>query len=713
MNRISFELDNNGIAILRFDSPEGSANKLLQDDIAWMNEFISGIEKQLDMIENENEIRAVVLYSDSKNSFIHGGDIKEYLRFTLADEGRAYSLRAQEVTEKIESSRAPFVTAVSGACLGIGLEIALACEYRIASQDTQTYFGMNGVQSGLIPCAGGTQRLPRLIGTKEALDLIISGDSVNAEYAYNMGLIDEVVPDEILLEVSVERAMQLSNKEFKPQRAHFKGIQHTIVNENPIARKKLFADLRKKVKREIGSSINAPIMAIEAVEVGMSSFNRGLHVESVYFGELVVNSSTRSLIRTQMALEMVKNESISIEATDNVQKIAVVGAGLASEVASLAADAGMRVRLKGDDDAEVGSGLKYCYDYLKDKYEKEEIDELEFEHKFDLVSGTSDYSGFKRTDLVFESVEEDLKFKLDALSEIEPLLLDNAVYLSSSLVFPIAGIASNSTRPDKVIGVRLFNHRANSELIEISVIDETSVSALRDVLEFSKKLGKIPIVIKGGTGSYTMRLQLAYFNEGLNLVGEGISIETVDQAMMSLGFDEGPFMTMDEMGIDLVLNASNIIYQVQGDKIKPHPSLGLLVSNEKLGSKNGQGFYKYAKGQARFDKSIYKFFPVSSERADNMSSREIQERLMLAMVNEALICFEEGVINSPEEGDIAALLGLGFPAVVGGPFNYIDSEGAGEVLKKLHNLSVKYGARYISPILLKNTSVSAEKFYEN
>ena len=713
MNRISFELDKNGIAVLRFDSPEGSTNKLLQDDIAWLNEFVSGIEKQLDMIENENEIRAVVLYSDSKNSFIHGGNIKEYLSFTLADEGRAYSLRAQEVTEKIESSRAPFVTAVSGACLGIGLEIALASEYRIASQDTQTIFGMNGVQSGLIPCAGGTQRLPRLIGTKEALDLIISGDNVNADYAYNMGLIDEVVPNEILLEVSLERAMQLSNKEFKPQRAHFKGIQHTIVNENPIARKKLFADLRKKVKREVGSSINAPIMAIEAVEVGMSSFNRGLHVESVYFGELVVNSSTRSLIRTQMALEMVKNESVSIDATDNVQKIAVVGAGLASEVASLAADAGMRVRLKGSDDTEVGSGLKYCYDYFKDKYKNDEIDELEFEHKFDLVSGTSDYSGFKRTDLVFESVEEDLKLKLDALGEIEPLLKDNAVYLSSSLVYPLAGIASNSTRPDKVIGVRLFNHRDNSELIEISVIDDTSIGALRDVLEFSKKLGKIPIVIKGGAGSYTMRLQLAYFNESLNLVGEGISIETVDQAMISLGFDEGPFMTMDEMGIDLVLNASNIIYQVQGDKIKPHPSLGLLVSNEKLGSKNGQGFYKYAKGQARFDKSIYKFFPVSSERVDNMSSREIQERLMLAMVNEALICFEEGVINSPEEGDIASLLGLGFPAVVGGPFNYIDSQGAGEVLKNLHNLSVKYGARYISPVLLKNMSVSGEKFYEN
>ena len=713
MNSISSELDKNGIALLRINSPEHMTNKLSLDDIVWMSEFLSGIEKQLDMIENEDEIRAVVLYSENKNSFIHGGNIRQYLNFTLADEGRAYSLRAQEVTEKIESSRAPFITAVEGACLGLGLEIALACEYRIAADDPRTSFGMNGVHSGLIPCAGGTQRLPRLIGTKEALDLIISGGALTSEDALDLGLIDEVVPNELLLEIALERALEISNKEFKPQRAHFKGIQHTIVNENPIARKRLFADLRKKVKRDIGSSINAPVMAIEAVEVGMSSFNRGLHVESVYFGELVVSTNTRSLIRTQMALEVVRDESSSSQVSENLNKIVVVGDGLAHEVASLAADANMRVRMKGADDSEVGSGLKYCYDNFKEKYNNQEIDELEFEHKFDLITATSDYSGFKRADLIFESLEEELKIKLDTLGEIEPLLPENCVYLSSSLAFPIAGIASSSSRSDKIIGVRLFDYRDHSELIEISVIDETSIAALTDVLEFSRRLGKIPIVIKGGAGSYTMRLQLAYFNESLNLVGEGISIESVDRAMMDLGFEEGPFMTIDKIGVDLILKASNILYQVQGDKIKPHPSLGLLVSNEKLGVKNGQGFYKYVKGQARFDKSIYKFFPVHSERADDMSVIEIQERLILAMVNEALICLEEGVINSPEEGDIAALLGLGFPAVIGGPFNYIDSEGAGEVLKKLHNLSVKYGVRYMSPVLLKNTSVSGDKFYEN
>jgi len=208
-------------------------------------------------------------------------------------------------------------------------------------------------------------------------------------------------------------------------------------------------------------------------------------------------------------------------------------------------------------------------------------------------------------------------------------------------------------------------------------------------------------------------VQLAYFNESLNLVSEGVSIEAVEDSMVRLGFEEGPFMTIDRIGIDLVLKAFNIIYQVQGDKIKPHPSLGLLVSNERLGLKNGQGFYKYHKDQGRFDKSVYKFFPVHSEKSQSMTNKEIQERLMLAMVNEALICLSEGIIDSPQEGDIAALLGLGFPPVIGGPFNYVDSQGAGEVLKKLHNLSVKYGTRYISPVLLKDASVSGNKFYDN
>lgn len=718
MNSISFELDKNGIAILRFDDPESTLNKLHQTDIAWMLEFLANIDGKLDMIENEDEIKAVVLYSNKKNSFINGGEIREYLNFRLADEGRVYSLKAQEVTEKIESSRAPFIAAVRGSCLSMGLELALACAYRVASNNSETFFGMNGVENGLIPSAGGTQRLPRLIGTREALELMLSGDTYNSEDARELGLIDEVVPDELLLDISLERALEISNKEFKPNRGHFKGLQHTIVNENPIARKKLFNDVKKQANKDRQPSINAPLMAIEAVEVGMSSFNRGLHVESVYFGELVVSTATRSLIRTQMALEKVKQESAfsqtGVEPAFNIQKIAVVGVNqLANELSTLAADNGVRVRFKGSEDNEVGAGLKYCYDYFREKYDDQEITELEFEQKFDLISGASDYSGFKRAQIVIECEEEDLKLKLDTLKEIEPLLLTDAIYLSSSFVYAVAGIASNSVLPGRVIGIRVFNNAGSSEFVEISVTDDTSKKALSEVFEFVKRLGKIPVVVNGATGSYSIRVQLAYFNESLNLVSEGVEIDRVEDLMLKLGFEDGPFMAMDKIGIDLVLKASNLIYQVQGDKIKPHPSLGLLVSNERLGVHNGQGFYKYHKGQGRLDKAVYKFFPVHSEKSERMDSKEIQERLILAMVNEALICLEEGVINNPQEGDIIALFGLGFPTVLGGPFNYVDSEGAGVVLKKLHNLSVKHGVRYMSPVLLKDASVSGNKFYDN
>lgn len=717
MNNISFELDKNGIATLRFDNPDKPLNKLSQADLDWMLEFLTRIERQLDMIENEDEIKAVVLYSNNQKSFLSGGDVREYLEFTLADEGRGYSLKAQEVTEKIESSRAPFVAAVGGCCLGMGLEIILACTYRIASNDPQSLFGMNGVENGLIPCAGGTQRLPRLIGTREALGLILSGETLNSHDSKDMGLVDEVVPSELLLSISLERALKISNKEFKPQRGHFKGIQHTIVNENPIARKKLFNDVKKQANKDRRPSINAPIMAIEAVEVGMSSFNRGLHVESVYFGELVVSTATRSLIRTQMALEKVRSESgfskTGVESVGDISKIAVVGGNdLGNEISTLAADHGVRVRIKAKDDEDLGISLKYCYDFFKDKYDSEEINELDFEHKFDLISGTTDYSGFKRSQMIFECGEEDLKLKLDALKEIEPILQMDAIYLSSSFVYPVAGIASNSKLPGRVIGIRVFENADNSDFVEVSITEDTSDKALSEVIEFLKRLGKIVIVVNGATGSYTTRLQLAYFSESLNVVSEGVPIEKVENAILKMGFEQGPFMTIDRIGIDLVLQASNIIYQVQGDKIKPHPSLGLLVSNQRLGLKNGQGFYKYNKGLAKFDKSVYKFFPVHSEKSEDMTDKEIRERLILAMVNEALICLEEGVIDNPQDGDIAALLGLGFPSVIGGPFNYVDSEGAGDILKKLHNLSVKYGARYISPVLLKDASVSGNKFYD-
>jgi len=718
MNSISFELDKNGLAILKFDDPENSVNKLSAMDIDWMLEFLGNIEKQLDMIENEEEIRAVVLYSNKKNSFLNGGDIVEYLNFMLADEGRVYSLKAQELTERRESSRAPFVAAVAGPCLGMGLEIALACAYRIASDNPETYFGMNGVEAGLIPCAGGTQRLPRLIGTKEALDLILFGESLSSNDAELIGLVDEVAPDEILLEIALERALQISQKELKPRRGHFKGIGHTIVNENPIARKKLFTDVRKKANKSRHPSVNAPIMAIEALEVGMSSFNRGLHVESVYFGELVVSTASRSLIRSRIALEKVKEQSgvssPGAEPDYNVKKVAVIGASnLAMELISLISDHGFRVRFRGNTDQDVCSGLRYCYDYFKEKYDDQEINGLEFEQKFDLISGATDYSGIKRSQIIIECIEEDLKQKLGALKEVDTLSGDNSIYLSSSFVFPVAGIASNSAYPKRVIGARFFSPADHSELAEISITENTSTQELVRVMDFMKKLGKIPVVVNGATGSYTTRVQLSYFNESLNLVSEGVSIENIEEAMLRLGFDEGPFQTIDKIGIDSVLKASNIIFEIRGDKIKPHPSLGLLVSNDRLGYKNGQGFYNYHKGHGRLDKTVYKFFPIHSEKSGGMSDKQIQERLLLAMVNEALVCLDEGVINSPQEGDIAAILGLGFPAVIGGPFNYVDSEGAGDVLKKLHNLSTKYGTRYISPVLLKDTSVSGKKFYDS
>lgn len=718
MNNISFELDKNGLGILRFNNKESSHNKLGINDIERMLEFLGNIEKQLDIIENEEEIRAVVLHSEKEQSFISGGDIIEYLNFTLADEGRVYSLKAQELTERIESSRAPFVAAVAGPCLGMGLEMVLACAYRIASDSHDTCFGMNGIEAGLIPCAGGTQRLPRLIGTKEALDLILSGQSFGSIEAESIGLVDEVVPEEILLELSVERALQISKKELKPSRGHLKGIGHTIVNENPIARKKLFSDVKKKANKNRHATVNAPIMAIEAVEVGMSSFNRGLHVESVYFGELLVSSATRSLIRSRIALEKVMDQC-GISSTGAVldyytKKINVIGAtALAKELISLFSDHGFRVRFKGNTDEEVSSNLRSSYEYFRVKYIKQEISGLEFEQKFDLISGAADYSGIKRSQIVVDCMEEDLQVKLGALKEIDAITGGDSIYLSTSFVFPVAGIASNSTYPKRVIGARFFSPADSSQLVELSITEKTSTQELVRVMDLMRKLGKIPLVVNGGTGSYTIRLQLMYFNESLNLVSEGVPIESVEEAMLKLGFARGPFQAIDEMGIDMVLKASNIIFEVQGDKIKPHPSLGLLVSNEHLGYTNGKGFYKYHKGQGRLDKSIYKFFPVHSEKSETMGHKEIQERLLLVIVNEALICLDQGVINNPQEGDIAAILGLDFPAVVGGPFNYIDSVGAADVLKKLHNLSIKYGTRYISPVLLRDASASGKKFYES
>ncbi|MEW6144741.1 MAG: 3-hydroxyacyl-CoA dehydrogenase NAD-binding domain-containing protein [Thermodesulfobacteriota bacterium] len=719
MSSVSYTIDDAGIAVLTINTPGSTVNRLGHESFLSLEEFLNKVERELDMLESSDEIRAVVITSAKDGSFISGADPGEFLGFTLADEGRSYSLKAQELAEKIENSRAPFVAAINGECLGLGLELAIACKYRVGADNRKTALGLDQIDFGLIPCAGGILRLAKLIGTKETLDMILSGEAHDSHHSRQIGILDEVVPEEYLMSIARKRALDLSGKEFKPRRLRFGGVANALIKENPVSRKMYFDKAKKEIKESRELYLTASRMAIEALEIGVASFNRGLHVESVYFGELAVTGYSRQLIRSGIAIDEVRNDAGFSKAghktaRKKTEKIALVGEEThGAGIACLAAEKGVRVRIKSRDAGGAAKNLKACFDFFMEKLANHETDELGAEKSLDLISAAPDYTGFKRADIVIESAGEDPDVKRGILKDVEPLMSGECIYVSNSFALPVALISGASKRPERVVGMRIPGPVQETELMEVAVTEDTSQETVAELIEFGKSLGKIPLVVKNKAGFYTTRIQLAYFNEALHLLGEGIGAQDIEDAMIQFGFPEGPLSAMDEIGLDLVQTGSRIAFKQSAERMKPLSMLDRMIEDGRTGVRGGRGFYRYGRDEKRLDRSLNKLLALEEEDSDGISQEYIQDRLVLAMVNEAMLCLQDEVIGSARDGDVGALLGLGFPTYRGGPFRYVDSAGAGEILKKLHNLSVRYGTRYTPPVILKNTAVGGNKFYEN
>ncbi len=708
MKAFSFETDKDGIGTVRIDLEGEKVNKLRQENLP-------EIESLLSRIDAENEIKAVVLISGKEDNFIAGGDVSEFLKLTSIDEARTLSLKAQELVGRIESSRIPFIAAIHGACLGGGLEIALSCRYRIATDDSKTILGLPEVKLGLIPAAGGTQRLPRLIGISKALDLILTGRNVNSRKAKSIGLVDEVVPKELLLEVAKREALRISQEKTKPRSNE--GFGDMLLEKNPLSRKFLFDKARKEVVIKTQGHYLAPILALEAVEMGIKSgIKRGLHVESAHFGELVLSDVTRQLINNFLATRAIKREPAGIVPEikpRRVEKIAIVGSGIiGSGIASISADIGVKVRLKDKDDMGVARGLKACYEYFEEAYDKQSITKLEMEKRFNLISWTTDYTGFRRAGMVIEAVFEELELKQRVLQEVESCAKDDCILASGTSSIPISQIASLLRRRSNVVGMHFFSPVHKVELLEIVKTSEASEVAVATAIEFGKRLGKIPIVVKDRAGFYTTRILSAYINEAINLLDEGARIDDIDGAMVQFGFPLGPLMLLDEVGIDLGMKIAMVIYEAFGERAKPSSNIDRLIEDGRMGRKNKKGFYTYNKKTKSVDKSVYSCFNSKQARG-SFPVEEIQDRLALSMINEAALCLEEGIIRSPRDGDIGAVIGLGFPPFLGGPFRYVDSMGAGALLDRLESLASKLAPRFSPSGLLRDLANRGRRFYSD
>jgi 3-hydroxyacyl-CoA dehydrogenase/enoyl-CoA hydratase/3-hydroxybutyryl-CoA epimerase len=620
--------------------------------------------------------------------------------------------------DRIERSRMPIVAAIHGACLGGGLEAALACAYRIATDHPKTVLALPEVQLGLIPGAGGTQRLPRTVGLRNALDMILTGKNVRAKKALKIGLVDEVVHPEILRDVALDRARALAaGKGVRKGRRPPLDAASLMLERNPMGRRVVFRKAHEQTRHKTHGHYPAPLAALSAVAMGYAQGRaKGLADEARLFGEMAVTEVSRQLIFLFFATTALKKDSgvdSPTAAPLPVNKLGILGAGfMGAGIAAVAAMRHTTVRIKDAQLDRVGRGLRAVYDVLREQLRKRRITRQEFADEMALVGGTTDYSGFGNVDLVVEAVFEDLELKQQVLREAEEVLPSDAIYASNTSTIPIARIAEASRRPEQVLGMHFFSPVEKMPLLEVIAAPGTSDTATATAVAYGKKLGKHVIVVNDGPGFYTTRTLAAFMNEAGYVLDQGVSIEALDQALIDFGFPVGPVTLIDQVGLDVSGKVGKVLHEAFGERLAPAQSLQGVAASGRLGRKGGKGFYRYdaAGKQGEVDETVYEHLPTGMRRMV-MPVDEIQQRTVLAMVNEAARCLEEGVLRSARDGDVGAVFGIGFPPFRGGPFRYVDTIGVTTVVKRLQELYGRFEPRFGPANILVEMARTGERFY--
>ena len=696
------------ILVVTMDRPGAPLNTLSPS-------LIGEFEGMLLRVNEDTLIKAVVLISGKPDSFIAGADIEQFLEIVTAAEAERTSRMGQDLLDRLEKLRAPVVAGIHGACLGGGLEVALACRYRICTDHPKTTLGQPEVQLGLIPGIGGTQRLPRRVGLQAALDMILTGRSVRPKRAVQMGLVDEMVHPAILFEIALDRARGLAAGTLQAPRRRSRGATSLLLEQNPVGRGVVFKKARESVMEKTHGHYPAPLAALSAIQAGYArGFDEGLREEARLFGEMAMTDVSRQLVFIFFASNALKKDpgvDPPAPVPRDVHKLGVLGAGfMGAGIASIAVQQDTLVRFKDTDTARVGKGLASIHGVLQERLTRRQITKQQFQDYMSLVGGTIDYSGFESVDLVIEAVFEDLALKHRVLEEVEPIIDSSAVYASNTSTIPITRIAEAARHPERVLGMHFFSPVHRMPLLEVIVTPVTSPEATVSAVAYGKKLGKTVIVVNDGPGFYTTRTLSAYMNEAGRLLGEGASIESVDNALVEFGFPVGPITLLDEVGIDVGGKVGLVLVEAFGERMAPSEAMTRVVGAGRTGRKGRNGFYRYddAGQKGRVDESVYDL--IGGERRP-ISSDEIVQRCVLAMVNEAVLCLEEGVLRSPRDGDIGAVFGIGFPPFRGGPFRYVDSETAEKIVEQLEDLNARFPSRFAPAALLLDMASGRRSFY--
>ena len=691
MALLTVRVTEQGIAVVSIDVPGEPVNSL---SLIHSQELASTLER----LKADAAVRAIVLRSGKPDSFIAGADINQFVAFRSAADAEATSQGGHAFLEQVEAFPKPIVVAIHGACLGLGLELSLCCAYRVASDHPKTQLGLPEVQLGILPGAGGCFRLARLIGARAALDIILAGKSERATKAFKLGLVDELVPESILIETAVKAADRLA-REGMPRRKPAAGVQAAVLDRTALGRRLVYRTARGQVLRKTGGHYPAPLRALEVVKIGLERGKAaGLAAEAREFGELSVTPVSRRLVEIFFATTAMKKDDGVEPGTATpreITRLGVVGSGFmgAGIAGTAVTTAKVEARLKDADPSRVGKGIRAALDIVQGQLTRKKITRFEFDRLAALVSGGTDFAGFERADLVIEAVFEDLALKQKVLAEFEAVLAPTSLFASNTSTIPIAQIAERAKRPENVLGMHFFSPVDRMPLLEIIPTAQTSPDAVATAVRFGRKLGKTVIVVADRPGFWVNRILAPYFVEAGHLVVEGVPIEVIDRTMVKFGMPVGPIALLDEVGIDVAAKGGVVMREAFGDRLAPAAAIEKMVEAKRLGRKAGSGFYLYHDGHKTDpDPQVYRLLGITPLATADPG--QVEKRLVYPLLNEAARAAAEGVIRSPRDGDIGAIFGIGFPPFLGGPLRLIDSLGAAAVVATLEGLARAHGPRF-------------------
>lgn len=691
------------VAVVTFDLPGEKVNKLSTPVMMRLKDVIEEL--------NRGPYKAAVFFSGKEKIYIAGADIEEIRALTTKEQIESAVRGGQDIMNAIEDLKIPVIAAVHGACLGGGCEFIMACDYRIASDDPSTKIGLPEVQLGILPGFGGCVRMPRIIGLQAALDIILAGKSVNAKKAKKIGLVDKLVHPAILREQAMAWAREIAGQGKRRKKFRARGLMGKLL-EGPM-KGMVFSGAKKMTLKATHGHYPAPLAALDVIKrtFGSSDREKALDIERANFAECCVTDVSKNLIHVFFLTEMVKKQTGvkgDVRGKD-VKRLGILGAGtMGGGVAYTAADKGIEVRMKDLNQDALNKGLAHAAELWGKLLKRKSIDKYQFKQKLDLVTTTTDYSGFGVLDLVVEAIVEDMGIKQKVIGETAAHLKPDAIIATNTSSLSVTEMAKGHPRPEFFGGMHFFNPVNKMPLVEVIRGEKTSDETTATIFELAKKMGKMPVVVKDGPGFLVNRLLLPYMAEAAFLLQEGMSIETVDRAYVKeFGMPMGPFALMDEVGLDVCVKVLKIFKKAFADRIEVSPIMDAIEKSGRLGKKNGKGFYEYLPDGKRgeVDAAIYGALGLG-QPSNPHSTAECIERGVFSMVNEcARALYDDRIVETPHEVDLAMIMGTGFPPFRGGLLRYADTVGAKAIVEKLEKYSTDRKANRLKPApALRNVS---------